>query len=91
MTYYSGIPGYCSLILIACCFMCLYRIWRGPSIADRIIAVDILGILVVCFCALETVFAGRRFMVDIALSWAILGFIGTLALTKYLEGRNYDE
>ena len=91
MSSISGIPLYFSIPLIICCFMCLYRIWRGPTSADRIVAIDILGILVVGFCVLATVFVRRRFLMDIALSWAILGFIGTLALAKYLEGKNFDE
>lgn len=87
----SGIPFYFSIILIICCFMCLYRILRGPTSADRIVALDILGILVIGFCAFASVFVPRRFLMDIALSWAILGFVGTLALAKYLEGKQFDE
>lgn len=87
----SGMPLYLSIPLFICCFLCLYRIVRGPSSADRIVAIDILGILVIGFCAFATVFVGRRFLMDIAISWAILGFIGTLALAKYLEGKNFDE
>jgi len=87
----SGVPLIFSVILFICCFLCLYRILKGPSSADRIVAIDILGILVIGFCAFATVFSGRRFLIDIAISWAILGFIGTLALAKYLEGKNFDE
>ena len=71
--------------------MCLYRMLRGPTSADRIVALDILGILVIGVCAFATFFVPRRFLMDIALSWAILGFVGTLALAKYLEGKQFDE
>ena len=71
--------------------MCLYRMFRGPTSADRIVALDILGILVIGFCAFATVFVPRRFLMDIALTWAILGFVGALALAKYLEGKQFDE
>jgi len=87
----SGVAIYFGIPLLICCFLCLYRIYRGPTSADRIVAIDILGILVVGFCVFATVFLKRRFLMDIALSWAILGFISTLALAKYLEGRNFDE
>lgn len=87
----SGIPAFFSLGLILCCFLCLYRVYKGPTPADRVVAVDILGILVIGFCVFATVFVPRRFLMDIALSWAILGFAGTLALAKYLEGKNFDE
>lgn len=87
----AGIPLIFSIPFIICCFMCLYRVWRGPTSADRIVAVDILGILVVAFCVFSVVFLKRRFLMDIAIAWAIFGFIGTLALAKYLEGKHFDE
>ena len=77
--------------LMACAFFCLFRIYRGPTTADRIVAIDILGILVIGFCAIATISVQRRFLMDIALAWAVLGFVGTLALSKYLEGRDFDD
>lgn len=71
--------------------MCSYRIWRGPTIADRMVAIDILGILVVGICALLAVTTKRDFLIDIALAWIFLSFIGTIALAKYLSGRKFDE
>ena len=87
----SGVSLYFSVPLIICCFLCLFRIYRGPTTVDRIVALDILGIFIIGFCVIATAYLKRRFLMDIALSWAILGFIGTLALAKYLEGRNFDE
>jgi multicomponent Na+:H+ antiporter subunit F len=77
--------------LMACCFLCLYRIGRGPSAPDRTVAIDILGILIVGFCGLMAVTTGRAFYLDVALAWALLSFIGTLALAKFLEGRHFDD
>ena len=77
--------------LILCCFLCLYRIFKGPTAADRAVAVDILGIVIVGFCAILVVFTRRNFLLDIAISWALVSFIGTLALAKYLEGKGFDE
>lgn len=78
-------------ILFLCCFMCVYRIGRGPTAPDRTVAIDILGIVVVGFCALMAVITGRDFYMNIAITWALLSFIGTIALAKYLEGRGFDE
>jgi len=77
--------------LCACCFMCLYRIGRGPSAPDRTVAIDILGIVVIGFCALLALATGHDFYLNVALAWALLSFIGTIALAKFLEGRNFDE
>ncbi|GAI93199.1 unnamed protein product, partial [marine sediment metagenome] len=78
-------------VLFLCCFMCLYRIGRGPTAPDRTVAIDILGIVVVGFCALMAVVTGKDFYMNIAITWALLSFIGTIALSKYLEGRGFDE
>jgi multicomponent Na+:H+ antiporter subunit F len=55
------------------------------------VAIDILGILVVGICPLWAVYTKRHFVVDIALAWVLLAFIGTVALAKYLGGQQFDE
>jgi multicomponent Na+:H+ antiporter subunit F len=55
------------------------------------VAIDILGIVIVGFCALIGVETGKDFYLNIALAWALLSFIGTIALAKFLEGRSFDE
>lgn len=78
-------------VIIALSFFCLFRVVRGPTVADRMVAIDIFGILVVGICAVLTIKTGRGFIIDIGLAWAILSFIGTVALAKYLTGRKLDE
>ncbi|MBA7606777.1 Na(+)/H(+) antiporter subunit F [subsurface metagenome] len=78
-------------VLLLCFLMCLYRIARGPTAPDRTVAIDIMGIVVVGFCALLAVITGKDFYMNIAITWALLSFIGTIALAKYLEGRDFDE
>jgi len=78
-------------ILTFCCFLCLYRIAKGPTSPDRTVAIDILGILIVGFCAIFSILSGKDLYMNIALSWALLSFIGTIALSKYLERKSFDE
>lgn len=78
-------------IIVALGFFCLFRIVRGPTVADRMVAIDIFGILVVGICAILTIKTGRGFIIDIGLAWAIFSFIGTITLAKYLSGRKLDE
>lgn len=85
MTY--EIPVY--LLLIASAF-CIFRIARGPSIPDRVIATDafvsiIISIMVLL--SLET----NDFLMDIAIVYAVLGFLGTIAISKFLEGEKLGE
>ncbi len=77
--------------LFVSCFLCLYRIGRGPSAPDRTVAIDILGIVMVGFCAILGLVTGRDYYLNIALAWSLLSFIGTIALAKFLEGRSFDD
>jgi len=79
------------IILAVCCLFCLLRGWLGPTIADRMVAIDLMGILAVGMTALLVLITGREFVIDIALSWIFLSFIGTLALAKYLSHKTLDE
>jgi multicomponent Na+:H+ antiporter subunit F len=78
-------------IQIALSGICLYRIIRGPTIPDRMVGVDIFGILVVGVCAIISILTERSFILDIGIAWIILSFIGTLTLAKYLTGKKLNE
>jgi len=71
--------------------ICLYRIIRGPTIPDRMVGVDIFGILVVGICAIIAIQTEKSFILDIGIAWIILSFIGTLTLAKYLTGKKLNE
>ncbi len=70
---------------------CILRILLGPTAADRAVALDILGILILGFCAILGLPTGRDWYIDIGIAWALQSFISILALGKYLEGRRFDE
>jgi multicomponent Na+:H+ antiporter subunit F len=78
-------------VQIGLSIICLYRIVRGPSIPDRMVGVDIFGILVVGICAIIAIQTERSFILDIGIAWIILSFIGTLTLAKYLTGKKLNE
>ena len=80
---YIGFLGRVLYIIILACILCLYRVWRGPTAADRIVAVDILGIMIVGLCAVLTISTGRSWYIDIGIAWALQSFICALALSKY--------
>ncbi len=88
MINYLNILLYVQIVL---CIFCLYRIIRGPSIADRMVGIDIFGILVVGICAILSITTQKSFILDIGIAWIILSFIGTLTLAKYLSGKKLNE
>jgi len=79
------------LFLLICFLLSLFRVLKGPTPADRSVATDIFGILVIGFCAILAVYTGKDWYMDIAIAWALQSFIGVLALAKFLEGRGFDE
>lgn len=79
------------LILLGCSFLCLYRVTAGPTAPDRTVAIDALGTLMVGFCVLLALYTGQDFYMNVAISWALLSFVGSVALAKYLEGKQFDE
>ena len=85
---------YLSILLyvqIGLASVCLYRIIRGPTIPDRMVGIDIFGILVVGICAIISIQTEKSFILDIGIAWIILSFIGTLTLAKYLTGKKLNE
>ena len=86
----SGFAAFLGALLL-CCFLCLYRLYHGPTAPDRTVAVDTLGTLMVGFCALYALHTGSVFYLNIGIAWALLSFVGTIALAKYLEGKAFDD
>ena len=65
----------------------LYRIFRGPTAADRRCAADALDLVSALALVLYSLYTGRAIYLDIALVVALLGFVGTVFVARYLEGR----
>ena len=79
-------------IVLACAMaLSLYRILRGPSAYDRLTGLGLIGTKTVALLAVAGTLAGRvELFVDITLTYALLGFIGTLILAKYFEHKEAD-
>ena len=80
------------LIFFAVCFivmaLCLViRLIKGPSVADRAVAADSIDILSDMALILFALYSGRSVFLDIALITALLGFVGSTIVARYLEGR----
>ena len=79
------------LWLILSAGLCLWRVLRGPTAPDRAVAIDMLGILIVGLCALLSIPTGRDWYIDIGIAWALQSFIGIMALSKSMEGKDFDD
>jgi multicomponent Na+:H+ antiporter subunit F len=63
----------------------LYILGRGPTTADRALALEVIGTLCVLMLLVLSIILGRAIYLDVALLLAIFSFLGTLIIARYLE------
>ena len=63
------------------------RLLRGPSLSDRVIALDMLTTLGIGVVAVYAVFTGQPALLDVAILLALLVFLGTVGFAYYIERR----
>ena len=63
------------------------RLLRGPSLADRVIALDMMATLGIGIVAVYALFSGQPALLDVALLLALLAFLGTVGFAYYIERR----
>lgn len=73
------------LAILAAMTLALTRALLGPTVYDRILAVNSFGTKTVLAIALMGFISGRRDFLDLALVYALINFIGTIAILKYFE------
>lgn len=75
-------------VLVILLVLSSYRVWRGPSPADRLQAVDAATNLLVGIIIALALVQGTPFLIDVGIALSALGFAGTLAISRYLsEGK----
>ncbi|SLN12302.1 Na(+)/H(+) antiporter subunit F [Pseudoruegeria aquimaris] len=63
------------------------RLVKGPSLPDRVVALDMMTILIVAFCGLFAISTRDETFLDVALVMALVGFLATVALARFAERR----
>jgi len=63
----------------------LFRVYRGPSLADRVIALDLVAYLTMGFLTVYAILEGEDTYIDAALVLGLLAFLGTIAVGRYIE------
>lgn len=72
-------------LLLAGVIFTVIRLIKGPDHADRVVALDLFSILVVAILAALAVYTGVSTYVDVAIVYALVAFLGTVALARYIE------
>ena len=77
---------YAALVLVILMLVSLVRLYLGPSIADRVVAVDAVNTMTIAAMILLGVFYKQLIFIDVAIVYALLSFVSTLYIAKYLGG-----
>ena len=78
------------VILGTALLIAMIRLVKGPTLPDRIVAMDLIGVLVVGLIAVLAAATGVRATLDAAIVIALVGFVGTVAYATYVE-RGHSE
>jgi multicomponent Na+:H+ antiporter subunit F len=73
------------IVLDVALLLAFVRLWRGPSLPDRVVALDLSGSLVVGIIAVYGILAGQPVFLDVAIALALVAFLGTVAYARYVE------
>jgi multicomponent Na+:H+ antiporter subunit F len=80
-----------SLVLTITIFLCIFRAIKGPTLGDRLVAINVIGtktiilILIISFILQETYF------VDVAMVYALISFLSTVVISKYINKMGGDK
>lgn len=74
-------------VLAVAFILAAIHVIRGPSVPDRVIALDVMGNLCAALIALFAIFTGRPILLAIAMVIALIMFLGTVAFSIYIERR----
>lgn len=77
------------LALLLCSIMAIIRVIRGPTAPDRIVGLDTINTIVIVLMVVFGAAFNEVIYIDVAIVYALLSFITTLFIAKYLEGGDF--
>ena len=72
-----------SVLLLAAMVMAFIRLIKGPDAADRIVAIDLISVLIVALLAVLSIHADETSFLDVSIAYALVAFLGTVALARF--------
>jgi multicomponent Na+:H+ antiporter subunit F len=61
------------------------RLLKGPTLPDRVVAIDLIGVLMVCILVVTAAATGQQAFLDVGMVVALISFVGTVAYSRYIE------
>jgi multicomponent Na+:H+ antiporter subunit F len=81
-----SIPSLVALTLLAVAAgLTFIRLAKGPTLPDRVIAIDLIGVLMVCLLAVMAGVTAQQAFLDVGMVVALISFVGTVAYAQYIE------
>jgi len=75
-----------TLVMLAlAALLAFVRVVRGPTLPDRVVAIDLIGVLIVGVIVVEAAATGNQAFLDVAIVIALISFVGTIAYARYVE------
>jgi multicomponent Na+:H+ antiporter subunit F len=74
-----------STMLVLAAGMTFIRLLKGPTLPDRVIAIDLIGVLMVCLLVVTAAATSQQAFLDVAMVVALISFVGTVAYARYIE------
>jgi len=75
-----------TLVLLTLAILIAFiRLVMGPDQADRIVALDLISVLIVAYLAALSIYTGQKSYLDVAIAYALIAFLGTVALARFRE------
>jgi multicomponent Na+:H+ antiporter subunit F len=94
MTAHTIVLAASSFALFMMCvafFLTAWRVIKGPTLPDRIVALDMLVAIAIGFLAVVAIKTGFNLYVDIAISLGLVGFLATVALARFVLSQGMPE
>ncbi len=79
-----------SIAILATMILAIVRALAGPSVYDRVLAVNMFGTKTVLLLSVVAFLYGRPDFLDLALAYALINFIGVLAVLQFFENADTD-
>ena len=81
-----SMPSLVALTLLAIAAgLSFVRLAKGPTLPDRVIAIDLIGVLLVCLMVVTSGVTAQQALLDVAMVVALISFVGTVAYARYIE------
>lgn len=71
--------------------LCVIRLLKGPSLADRVVALDLISALMMVVFMDFALFFGTEVYLSVALAIAVVGFLATVSISRYMEVEDADD